>query len=445
MQTSINIDKKILNLKPSAALSFNEKVLSLWGKRQKIYHFGFGESRLPISTEIRTALIKNANEISYEPVGGMELLKTQIASYWNNKFQTTFKSCNVLIGTGSKILFHDALRVIEGDLILPIPTWVSYEPQAKMLGKKVIWVQTEWKNNCCIEAENLTEQIKLSKKNGSNPKILLITNPGNPTGTEYSKTQIKNIVRVCRKLNIIIISDEIYAQINHGIVPHSCFAKYYPEGTIVTSGLSKAFSLGGWRLGFALLPKNKIGYKIKKYMEIVAGSSWSVASSPVQRAAIVAFSSNQKVEKYLKDCTDIHSFITQYIYLKLSKLGFDVLKPHGGFYVYIDFSKFSKTLKDEGIKSSTDLSNYLLDKYHIAALPGEVFGEKPNKLTLRIATSYIYAPTKQKSDRFYKAFVKAKNKIVFKNDKFVDNFLKKYAIDVYEGFRKFRQLRDKLK
>lgn len=445
MGVKILIDRRIRGIKPSAALSFNERVHTLWHEGRKIYHFGFGESRFPGSAEIKSALKKNADESSYEPVGGNELLRNNIASYWNNKFNTSFRSSNVLVGTGSKILFHDALRVIEGDLILPIPTWVSYEPQARMLGKKVIWVQTEWKNNCCIDTEDLIKQVKQSRMKGRTPKVLLITNPGNPTGTEYSKKQIADLARVCRKLNIMVISDEIYAQINHGIVPHTCFAKYYPEGTIVTSGLSKAFSLGGWRLGFALLPENEIGNKVKRYMKIIAGSSWSVASSPVQHAATVAFSLNPKVEKYLRTCTEIHSFITQYFYGKLSELGFDVLKPHSGFYVYVDFSRFSKILKREGVNNSTDLSNYLLEKYNIAALPGGVFGENPKRLTLRIATSYIYAPTKQKAENFYNAFIKSKNKIVLGHDQFVGRFLKNHAIDIDHALSQFQQLRDKIK
>lgn len=398
----VKIVSQIAQIKPSAALAFNEKVQTLVFSGKKIYHFGFGESRFPVQKDIKKAFIKAADKISYEPVGGIPVLREQIALYWNKKFGTKFTAENVLIGAGSKILLHDCLRVIEGDLILPVPTWVAYAPQAKMLGKKVIYVNSD--------ASNLEQKVKEARKNGLKPKILLLTSPGNPTGVELSNSQIIQITKICRKLNLIVISDEIYAQINHGIISHTCFAKYYSEGTIVTSGLSKAFSLGGWRLGFALLPNNELGKTIGKYLKIVAGNSWSMASAPVQYAAVEAFSLKKDVEKYVANCAKKHALRTQKVYQELKKIGLEAPQPHGGFYVYISFDKFAKKLLKLRIRNSVDLSNYLLEKYQIAALPGVEFCEPPQRLTLRLSTSYLSDLDLSKSLSYFRDFLEVLRK-----------------------------------
>jgi aspartate aminotransferase len=188
---------------------------------------------------------------------------------------------------------------------------------------------------------------------------------------------------VCKKYNILVISDEIYGLVNYQH-NHVSIARYYPEGTIVTTGLSKHLSLGGYRLGVALVPVGLT--QVLEAMICIASETWSAVSAPVQFAALKAFEKDPILEEYIQTCTRIHCVISEYVRQAIVALGVRYPELHGAFYLYPNFDNFREKLKNRGIESSEQLAGDLIDRFQIAALPGTAFGDEPESLTLRLAT-----------------------------------------------------------
>ena len=174
------IKKKIRSLKPSATLAINEKSKKLLEDGKKVFSFGFGQSPFPVPKIIEKELQKNAYQKNYLNVLGLEKLRKQVAKYHHKKNKYKYSPDNVVIGPGSKELIFQTQLVLNCDLILPAPSWVSYEPQAKILKKKVYWLPTSYESNWHLEAKTLE---KFCKKNKKNKKLLILNSPNNPSGT----------------------------------------------------------------------------------------------------------------------------------------------------------------------------------------------------------------------------------------------------------------------
>ncbi len=192
-----------------------------------------------------------------------------------------------------------------------------------------------------------------------------------------------------RAQGLTIISDEIYAELAHGWRPHISLARVYPEGSIITGGLSKTFSAGGWRLGYAILPPGESGARLSQALRALASEIWSAAATPVEEAAIAAFVPNADLEAYVRRSARIHGHVTHALYQTLSELDIACPKPAGGFYLYPDFAPWRASLAQLGVTTSTHLASYLLNTWSIATLPAVAFGEEPEALRLRLATSIL--------------------------------------------------------
>ncbi len=378
-------------LKPSATLAINVKINELLAEGQPVFHLAFGEARFPVHPKILAAFRDNATARSYLPVPGLRELRAQIAAYYRRKFRIEATAEQVIVGSGSKTLLFAAMQALTGDVLLPSPTWVSYDVQAHLTGKAVTWIPTHLADNHCLTAAGLAAGIETARKAGQSPSILVLTSPGNPTGVVYPPGRLAELAEVARAENLTIISDEIYALTTYGDIPHVSLAHAYPERTIVTGGLSKHLSLGGWRLGTAILPPGDFGAELHRYMTAVAGAIWTTAAAPVQYAALVAYSDDPDIDAYAETCTRIHGYVTTYLYDVLQSFGVPCPKPAGGFYVYPSFAPWREALaKKHNVHTGQDLARFLLDEAYIATLPGSDFGAAPEDLTLRLATSYLY-------------------------------------------------------
>jgi len=378
-------------LKTSATLALNTKVKALLATGQPVYHLGFGESRFPVQPKLLAAFRQHATARSYLPVAGLPELRAAVADYYRRQFQIEATAAQVMVGNGSKSLLFAALEALDGDLLLPRPSWVSYETQAHLSGKGVTWLTTRLADAYCLTPEELQAGIKAARAAGQRPRILLLNTPNNPAGTTYPASLLAELAAVARTESLIIISDEIYALTSYE-GRHVSMAVYYPEGTITTGGLSKHLSLGGWRLGVAVLPPGDLGANLLGYMSAVAGAVWTMPAAPVQYAAIVAYSHDQEIEAYIQTCTAIHALVTRYLYQVLQQLGVPCPEPGGGFYLYPSFDPWRDRLAQKhGVHTSQDLAHFLLDEEQIATLPGADFGDEPHHLRLRLATSYLYA------------------------------------------------------
>mgnify|MGYP001599751452 FL=1 len=278
-----------------------------------------------------------------------------------------------MIGPGSKELIFQTQLVLNSDLLLPAPSWVSYEPQAKILNKKTIWIQTYKKNKWHLTGNDLEKICKKSKKN----KLLILNSPNNPSGT--SNEYLKQIAKIAKKYKVIIIADEIYAELDFS-GSYKSITHYYPEGTIISSGLSKWCGAGGWRIGTMIFPQN-LSY-IKDAIRIVASETFTSVSAPIQFAAIKAYSKNH--QNYLNKSRKILKFISEYIFSEFTSNSIECVQPDGGFYMLCSFSKIKK-IKQYKFKNSQEMCKKILSETGFAMLPGSDFGFKKNKPISRIA------------------------------------------------------------
>jgi aspartate aminotransferase len=393
-------------LKVSATLSINEYVREMWENGRDVYHLGFGESRFPVHPKIAEALQANVQRRSYLPALGLRELRETIANYYQNKFQINVSADRVVVGPGSKSLIYALLLALGEEIILTQPSWVSYAPQAHLLGKPVTWVPTRPESNYNLEIDILERRIAESQQNWGNPEVLVINSPQNPTGTMMSPEKIEELADFARDQGLMVLSDEIYGLITHGQIPHTSIAQFYPEGTVVLGGLSKHLSLGGWRLGVAILPPGRAGKALRQALQNIASSIWSCVTAPVQYAALVAYSDDPEIDEYIELCSRLHCLRTHYLYDTLVELDIPCVEPTGTFYVFPSFKRWKEPLAARGVHTGDDLAMYLLENYELVVLPGTAFNCPPHDLCLRLSSSYVDAGTDKKAAKLLKAFQK---------------------------------------
>lgn len=381
MQNPI-LNDRILSLKESATLAINEKAKSMRRAGKKVYHFGFGQSPFPVADPIQEALRKNAGHKEYLPTLGLLELREAISNFYKNYYGYDFDAEGILIGPGSKELIFQAIFVLEGPLLIPGPSWVSYAPQAHIRGKSVYTVLTERKNGYKLTAQDLLrtcDNLLVSRQ-----KILILNNPNNPTGSVYHEKELEELAQVCKEHGIIVISDEIYSLINFSGKPYCGMSRFYPEGTIVTGGLSKSHSAGGYRLGFLAAPKN-MDRMLKALMAMVS-ETFSAVSAPTQYAAIAAYQGDPEVMDYVDRCTRIHQATGKYLWRRFCQLGLNCVEPEGAFYLFPDFEPMTQAIRKRGIQTSTELCDTLLEDYHVAVLPSKDFYCPEDWLACRVAS-----------------------------------------------------------
>ena len=366
------IEKKFVDIKPSSTLSINELSKKIQTQGKKVFKFGLGQSPFPVPSILVKELQKNAYIKDYLDVSGLYELRDSIAKYHTSKNKFGYNADDVLVGPGSKELLFQCQMVFHGITLLPAPSWVSYAPQANFLGKKILWIQTTAKENWHITANLLEDICKKDKEN----KLLILNSPNNPSGT--SSRHLEELAFIAKKYDLIIISDEIYAELDF-TGNYQSIAHFYPEGTIVSGGLSKWCGAGGWRLGTMIFPQNLS--LIRKAMRSVASETFTSVSAPIQYAAVKAYKINHN--EFLKKCRLILKFVSSFLHEELCSVGIKALKPTGGFYILCDFSNVIK--KTDNIFSDKELSNFLLQKLGVASLPGSDFGLAKEKMILRLA------------------------------------------------------------
>lgn len=386
------------DLSPSSTLYINETVNRLWQDGEQVFHMGFGESRFDVHPRLKKALAQHANKKSYLPGRGLPPLIDAVSDYYSSKLDIDFAPSQVIVGPGSKVLIYALQAVLGADLFLPTPSWVSYAPQASMLGNRCRYIPARVENNYQLDLQELDKLVQES----TNPsKLLILNSPNNPSGGAISDALLEQIADYCRANNILVLSDEIYFQLCFDPGTHTSIASYYPEGSFVFGGLSKHLSLGGWRIGVALVPPGDFGRKVMQNLLIFASETWSSVSAPIQYAAIEAYRLHPDIEDYVSDCCAIHAIRSRYIHSQLSALGIHCSAAEGAFYIAANFDSFKQGLLNSGVTTSTDLCHHLLEKWQIASLPGSDFGVPPQILTIRLSTSYLDMEGDDDPDRIY--------------------------------------------
>lgn len=375
----IQLNQNIRSLRPSATLAINERSSELIRQGKKVYRLGFGQSPFPVPEEVVESLKNAAHIKDYLPVKGLLELRRAVADFNRRTLDIESDAEQVLVGPGSKELIFNLQMAFDGDLMLPSPSWVSYEPQAQLANKKVIWVDTEESQDWKLTPEKLDAACLL---NPNRAKILILNYPNNPVGNSYSESELKALSEVFRRREILVIADEIYGEVHHSGA-HFSLVKYYPEGTIISAGLSKWCGAGGWRLGTFTIPKN---YNwLLNAMATIASETFTSVSAPIQYAAVTAFEGSPEIDDYLNKSRKILGVVGNYVYEKLSELNITSPKPEGGFYLFPNFENHRSFLAKKGVKNSTDLCETLLNETGIALLPGVAFGRPETELTARLS------------------------------------------------------------
>jgi aspartate aminotransferase len=408
--------KALRTVEPSQTLLINEQSRLAQSRGEKIYKLGFGQSPFQPVKRVIEALKENAHEHGYIPVQGLAKLREAATKFHNEMQGLNLKAENCFVAPGSKILLYAVMAAFkEADVLIPSPAWVSYEPQAHLLGHGVVRVESTFENRWRVEPDVLDKAAAKCRPNVQ--KIMILNYPGNPEGLTYTKEQLKGLADVMRKHNILVIADEIYSFLTHNATFES-LANYYPEGTIITSGLSKWSGAGGWRIGLAFLPEGMD--ELKTVLLGIASETYSCATAPEQNAAIVAYKNDEITQTYLANQRKILKILAAKSHSALSGAGIKVHEAEGGFYFYVDFSPFKEKFNATGIKTSEQLCVNILKETGVALLHGAVFGLPAEHLSARLA---------------YVDFDGAKALDAAENEDINEQFVEKYCSYTLEGIR----------
>jgi len=358
----------VKGLKPSSTLKINEISKELESKGKKIFKFGFGQSPFQIPSAIVNELKNNAHQNKYLSIQGLPELRDSVAKYTSNIKKYNYRSENIIIGPGTKELMFLLQVLFDGDVLLPIPSWVSYEPQAMLGRNKVHWVETKSDNNWFPTGEAIE---KIILKNRSKNYLLFLNSPNNPSGQVCKN--LKEISLVAKKYNMLILSDEIYSELSFEKDLES-IANYYPEKTIISTGLSKWCGAGGWRLGYFVMPESL--HELRDSLKVLASETFSSVSAPIQYAAITAYSNDYT--DYINNSKNILKAVGNYVYNNLKSNNVIINKPQGGFYLMPEFVS-------KNFSSSDEMCSDILKKTGVALLPGSDFGFLKNKMIVRLS------------------------------------------------------------
>jgi aspartate aminotransferase len=376
----------------SPTLAINEAVRLRKARGEQVVHLAFGEAGLPVHPLLRDALRDSSSANAYGSVAGSTELRSSVAAYYSRRALQTEPS-QVVVGPGSKALLFALLLVLDGDLVLPRPSWVSYEPQARLLGKELVRVDIPLAAGGVPDPEALRSEVRLARDRGLDPRILILNHPDNPTGTHAEADLLADVLAVARECSLHVLSDEIYAELAHSPETFVSAAVLDPDNVVVTGGLSKSHALGGWRVGVLRAPPNAFGGALVDRLTSVASEIWSCLSAPIDIAAEVAYAEPEALVEFVASARTLHATVSEAAYAVVTDAGLACRKPSAAFYLYPDFESLRAPLAQRGITTSSGLSEHLLEDFAVAVLPATAFGD--DGLSVRLATSLLYGESEE--------------------------------------------------
>ena len=376
---SVHLNLNVRGLSSSASLATNERAAALVREGREIFNLGLGQSPFPVPEPVVEALRDNAHRKEYLAVRGLAALREAVAGYHHRRHRIVRHPEHVLIGPGSKELMFLLQLVYYGDLVIPTPCWVSYAPQARIIGRPVRWIDTTAANDWHMRSDDLE---RLCETDAERPRLVVLNYPNNPTGHTYGPDELRRLAAVARRYRVVLLPDEIYGELHHAGT-HVSIAEFYPEGTIVSTGLSKWCGAGGWRLGTFTFPRS-LDWLLEA-MAVVASETYTATSTPIQFAAVTAFAGDPSIDHYLVQCRRVLRALGCHCAAALRRAGLEVAAPEGVFYLFPNFQPFRAALRAKGIRSSVELSERLLQDTGVATIPGSSCGRPPAELTLRMA------------------------------------------------------------
>ena len=375
------LSDRILNMATSATLAMAAKARELKAEGNDIIGLSLGEPDFNtpgfIKDAAKQAIDDNYN--SYTPVDGYGELKQAIITKFKRDNKLSYKPSQIVVSTGAKQCLANVALVLlnKGDeVILPCPYWVSYADIVKLSEGTTVEVKTS------IETDFKMTPAQLEAAITSNTKMIWFSSPCNPSGSVYSKQELRALADVLQKHpKIYVVSDEIYEHINYGS-GHASMAQFEDmyDRTITVNGVSKAFAMTGWRIGYLGAPE-----AIARACNKMQGQITSGANCIAQRAVITALEAPPSKVQYMIDEFKARRDLILNLFSEID--GFSCNVPQGAFYVFPDVSSiFGKTFNGVKINNATDLSLFLLEEALVATVTGDAFGN-PNCIRISYAAS----------------------------------------------------------
>jgi aspartate aminotransferase len=372
----MHISKRVSQIKPSATLAITAKAKKMKQDGIDVIGFGAGEPDFDTPSNIKEAAKKALDNgfTKYTPASGIPDLKNAIIKKLKEDNNLDYKTDEIIVSCGAKHSIFNAVFTLcnEGDeVVLPSPYWVSYPEMIKVAGAVPVIVKTAEKRNFKITPGELKKAIT------SRTKLFILNSPSNPTGMVYDEKELREIAKIISGAGIYCISDEIYEKIIYDGLRHvsiASFGEKIKKSTIVINGVSKSYSMTGWRIGYAAGP----GDIIRKMGNLQSHST----SNPTSIAQIAALEALQGPQKDMRLMIDEFKKRRDYMVDKINSIkNISVIKPQGAFYCFINISK----LLEKGL-DSIKLADMLLTGAKVAAVPGAAFGDD-NFLRLSYAVS----------------------------------------------------------
>jgi aspartate aminotransferase len=373
-----------------ATLAINERLRALQAAGQNVVLMGLGEAGLPVLPAVADVLAAAAGgHNGYGPVTGSAAVRAAASGYLSRRGLPT-STDQVIFGPGSKALLFAALAVLPGDVVLPRPSWVSYAAQAGLVGKHVVSVSIPRTAGGVPDPDLLDGALRAARATGADPKILVLTVPDNPTGTVADADVLRRVCDLADRHRLVVICDEIYRDLCYERQDYVSAAGLLPDRTLVTGGLSKNMALGGWRIGFARVPDTDWGRRLVVGLTGVASEVWSCPPGPMQEAAAFVLDEPPAVVEHVQASRRLHQAVATAVHQELVAAGAHCRKPRAAFYLYPDLEPARPLLARKGIQTGRQLTEHLLDQYGIGVLAGDAFGDDPDALRFRVATSLLY-------------------------------------------------------
>ncbi len=375
------LSNRLNRLSPSATLAMSQKSAEMKAQGIDVINLSVGEPDFFTPSEIK-AVAKQAiddNWSYYSPVPGYADLREAISAKLSKENNLEYSIAEILVSNGAKQSVCNVIMALvdEGEeVIIPKPYWVSYPQMVKLAGGEPVYVNAPFEQNFKITAEQLEDAIT------PKTRMLILCSPSNPTGSVYSKEELRSLAEVIlRHEDLFVVADEIYEHINY-LGKHESIAQFpgMKERTIIVNGVSKAYAMTGWRIGYIAAPE-----WIVKGCNKLQGQYTSGPCSISQKAAEAAYTLDQGPVEEMRKAFERRRDL---IYELTSKIqGLEVNKPDGAFYLFPKCkSFFGKTDGKRVINTSTDMAMYLLEDGHVATVAGDAFGN-PNCFRMSYATS----------------------------------------------------------
>ncbi|MFD9499621.1 pyridoxal phosphate-dependent aminotransferase [Streptomyces sp. NPDC060035] len=381
----------------SATLAADEALARRRRAGERVLSMASGEIGLPVLATLRDRLAAAAGENAYGSVAGSPALRTAVAGYWERRGLGIDPEL-VVAGPGSKALLFALLLAIGGDVVVPVPSWVSYAAQARLVGARPIPVPILPGQGGVPDPDRLREAVADARAAGRNPRSVVVTVPDNPTGTVAAAATVRRLADAARELDLVIVSDEIYCDLVYDTSrPAVSPALHAPERTVVTTGLTKNLALGGWRTGVARLPDSDIGHALHTRLVAVASQVWSSPPAPVQSAAAYAFGEPPEVTAHIAASRRLHETVVRAVADRFTAVGAELAPVVATCYLYPDFEPLRDRLAQRhGVRGGDDLARLLSERYGVGVLPASAFGEPGRALRIRAATSRLYGDSDER-------------------------------------------------